>query len=99
MTALIIVLASALVLLFLYKFGRYVAGLYLVLCGIFFLSFLVMFFNLEFGATVAIWCAIIAASIFFLSLISAFVGILVSGFIIAPLSIIWMGFKGLMLNK
>jgi len=99
MTTLIIVTLSALVLYLLYKFGKYVMGAYMALCGIFLLSFPIMFLDLDFGAKIMVWSLLCILGLFLVTIASGFVGVLIAQFIVMPLSMMWMGLKGLILNK
>lgn len=93
MLILSVCLLSLLVIYLLFRFAKYVIGVYLILCGVFALSIPIMFYSLELGIDIMLWSALLIICMYLLTIISGFIGALISGLVVAPFLTMWLGIK------
>lgn len=92
----LIVTVCALSLLFLYliyKFAKFAVALYFILCAAFIASFPLMLYNLDWGVTLLAWSAALVICSYLLVVFSAFVGGMITLFIVTPIATVWYAVK------
>lgn len=84
---------SLLFLYLIYKFARFAVALYFILCAAFIASFPLMLYNLDWGVTLLVWSSVLLIFIYLAVVFSAFVGGMITLFIVTPIATVWYSVK------
>lgn len=84
---------SLIVLYLVYKFAKFAAALYLILCAAFIASFPLMIYNLDWGVNLLVWSAALIICIYLLVVLSGFIGGMIVLFVVTPIASFWFAIK------